>query len=175
MKIKATIASFLVASACCALARATDDSSFPNSAGNSTVPAHDGEGLLIPRLDDISGGSRETGWNGRTSDSFNLFNRKPAYRSSVRTEKVSRRTAPASPHSESDNRQPWAVALIVFGGLTGALGAVAVGWWRRVNRRCRARSFVPAVLVASLRENQMRIAEPPKIVEQQTSKTRRAA
>ena len=175
VKLKATIASFLIAAACCVFARATDSFPFPDSTDNNAIPAYDGGGLLIPRLDERSGGNRETGWSGQTGDSSYLSKSKPAYRSNVRTEKVSSRTAAAAPSPKSDNHRPWAVVLIAVGGLVGAIGAVAAGRWSRVYRRRQARSFVPALLAASLRENQPRIAKPSKIAEQQTNKTRRAA
>lgn len=175
MKIKAAIVSFVIAVACCVLARATDDFSFTIPNDNSAIPAYDNAGLLIPRMDEMSEDSRETGWSGRTSDSLYSSNSKPAYRSNVRAEKVSRRTTSASPSSESDNSRSWAVALIAFGGLAGAIGVVAVRRWRRVNRRRRDRAFVPAVLVASLRENRPWTVIPPVAAEQQMGKSRRAA
>lgn len=117
--------------------------------------------------------------------------RKSSYRPSAgkRPSAASRDDADATAETEKDTRtvtataddssHPWAVALLVLGGLvvTVVLGflAVRVRQARTTGRRPRDRSSAPLLLTASLVQARMQSAETSPAAQEEEREARRAA
>lgn len=169
MIMRTAIVSFLLTAAYGLLAQATDDFALPN--GRDCASANDPCSHLVPKQDELSGGSRNLIGEKQSKDAEQARTGKPDRQSG----EASGREAAETPGLESGSRRPLGLAVLSIGGLIGAVGAAAVGRWRQARPRRQARTSLPAALVAGMNESRPQTVQTPNTAARRPSQSRRAA